>query len=46
MEFFQRVREAWSAVRWKMLVIFAFFSIVSTFLVATAAVAVLNVVIR
>jgi len=46
MELFKRVREAWSAVRWKMLVIFAFFSIISTVLVASAAAAVLNVVIR
>jgi serine phosphatase RsbU (regulator of sigma subunit) len=46
MALFQKVREAWSAVRWKMLVIFAFFSIISTVLVASAALAVLNVVIR
>jgi serine phosphatase RsbU (regulator of sigma subunit) len=46
MELFRGVREAWNAVRWQMLVIFAFFSIISTVLVATAAVAALNVVVR
>ena len=46
MELFQRVKEAWSAVRWQMLVIFAFFSIISTVLVASAGVAALNVVVR
>jgi serine phosphatase RsbU (regulator of sigma subunit) len=46
MELFQRVKEAWSAVRWQMLVIFAFFSVISTILVSLAAVAFLNVVVR
>src|ERR1700716_2563367 len=40
------VRQLWSAIRWKMLIIFAFFSIISTILVACLSVAVLNVVIR
>jgi hypothetical protein len=46
MELFQQVAESWGAVRWKMLVIFAFFSIISTILVASLAVALLKVVIR
>jgi serine phosphatase RsbU (regulator of sigma subunit) len=46
MQPFQRVKKYWGAVRWKMLIIFAFFSIISTFLVACFSVAVLNVVIR
>ncbi|HEX4170479.1 MAG TPA: hypothetical protein VHZ55_33865 [Bryobacteraceae bacterium] len=46
MKFFQKFKESWSAVRWKMLVIFAFFSVISTILVASAAAAVLNLVIR
>ena len=46
MELFHKVAESWGAVRWKMLVIFAFFSIISTFLVAAAFVAFLNVVVR
>ncbi|HTU47215.1 MAG TPA: SpoIIE family protein phosphatase [Bryobacteraceae bacterium] len=40
------VKGAWGAVRWKMLIIFVFFSITSMFLVACFSVAVLNVVIR
>ena len=46
MELFRKVRQSWSAVRWKMLVIFAFLSIISTFLVVSCAAALLNVVIR
>jgi serine phosphatase RsbU (regulator of sigma subunit) len=46
MEICRKIRESWGAVRWKMLVIFAFFSIISTILVASAAVAVLNVAVR
>ena len=46
MEFFHKIAESWGAVRWKMLVIFAFFSIISTVLVAAAAVAFLNVMVR
>ncbi len=42
----RNIKESWSAVRWKMLIIFAFFSVLSTFLVACFSVAVLNVVIR
>ncbi|HYZ85559.1 MAG TPA: SpoIIE family protein phosphatase [Bryobacteraceae bacterium] len=41
-----KLRESWAAIRWKMLIIFAFFSIVSVVLVACLSVAVLNVVIR
>jgi len=40
------LKKAWGAVRWKMLIIFVFFSITSMFLVACFSVAVLNVVIR
>src|SRR3954471_18977667 len=46
MHFFRNVKEAWGEIRWKMLIIFAFFSIMSTILVACFAVAGLNVVIR
>jgi hypothetical protein len=46
MKLIQKIKESWSAVRWKMLVIFAFFSVISTILVASGAAAVLNVVIR
>jgi serine phosphatase RsbU (regulator of sigma subunit) len=42
----QNVTEFWSTIRWKMLIIFAFFSITSMFLVGCFSVAVLNVVIR
>jgi serine phosphatase RsbU (regulator of sigma subunit) len=40
------VKHSWGAIRWKMLIIFAFFSVISMILVACFAVAVLNVVIR
>src|SRR5258708_27769436 len=40
------VKHSWGAIRWKMLIIFAFFSVISMILVACLAVAVLNVVIR
>jgi serine phosphatase RsbU (regulator of sigma subunit) len=46
MQPFQNLKKSWGAVRWKMLVIFVFFSITSMFLVACFSVAVLNVVIR
>jgi hypothetical protein len=46
MELFQKIEQSWSAVRWKMLVIFAFLSIISTFLVVSCAAALLKVVIR
>ena len=46
MEVFQKIKQSWSAVRWKMLVIFAFFSVISTILVVSCAAALLNVVIR
>src|ERR1700681_2818718 len=40
------MKHSWSAIRWRMLIIFAFFSVISMMLVACIAVAVLNVVIR
>ena len=40
------LRKSWRAIRWKMLIIFAFFSIISMILVACFSIAVLNVVIR
>src|ERR1700752_2129861 len=46
MRVIQNVRTFWSTIRWKMLIIFAFFSITSMFLVGCFSVAVLNVVIR
>jgi serine phosphatase RsbU (regulator of sigma subunit) len=41
-----KAKDSWGAIRWKMLIIFAFFSVISMILVACFAVAVLNVVIR
>src|SRR5438270_10475346 len=46
MRVLQNVRKFWSTIRWKMLIIFAFFSITSMLLVGCFSVAVLNVVIR
>jgi serine phosphatase RsbU (regulator of sigma subunit) len=46
MQLFRTIQKSWGAVRWKMLIIFAFFSITSMFLVGCFSVAVLNVVIR
>src|SRR5260370_35957931 len=40
------VKHSWGAIRWKMLIIFAFYSVISMILVACFAVAVLYVVIR
>jgi serine phosphatase RsbU (regulator of sigma subunit) len=42
----QNIKYYWGAIRWKMLIIFAFFSVVSTILIGALSVAVLNVVIR
>ena len=41
-----QLKRTWGAIRWKMLVIFVFFSIISMILVGCLAVALLNVVIR
>jgi serine phosphatase RsbU (regulator of sigma subunit) len=41
-----KLKRAWGAIRWKMLIIFVFFSVVSMILVGCFAVAMLNVVIR
>jgi serine phosphatase RsbU (regulator of sigma subunit) len=46
MQVLQYVTKFWTTIRWKMLIIFAFFSIASMFLVGCFSVAVLNVVIR
>ena len=46
MKMFLRLKRSWDAIRWKMLIIFVFFSVVSMILVGCLAVAVLNVVIR
>src|SRR5260370_28040504 len=46
MQVLQYVRKFWTRIRWKMLIIFAFCSIASMFLVGCFSVAVLNVVIR
>ena len=46
MRFVSKLRKSWSAIRWKMLIIFAFFSVISTLLIGCFSVAVLNVVIR
>ena len=41
-----KLKRSWGAIRWKMLIIFVFFSVISMILVGCFAVAVLNVVIR
>jgi len=46
MEIFKALKQSWSAVRWKMLVIFALLSVTSTLLVSCCAAALLKVVIR
>src|SRR5438270_10098292 len=46
MRVLQNVMKFWSTIRWKMLIIFAYFSITSMLLVGCFSVAVLNVVIR
>jgi hypothetical protein len=46
MKIFLKLRRHWGAIRWKMLIIFVFFSVISMSLVGCFAVAVLNVVIR
>jgi hypothetical protein len=46
MQLFQRIKKSWGEVRWKMLIIFAFFSVISTLLVTCFSIAVLNVVVR
>jgi len=46
MKILLKVRRAWGAVRWKMLIIFIFFSVVSMILAGCLAVAILNVVVR
>jgi hypothetical protein len=42
----QGIKIYWGAIRWQMLIFFAFFSVVSTILIGALSVAVLNVVIR
>ena len=46
MKIFKKLKRHWGAIRWKMLIIFVFFSVISMSLVGCFAVAVLNVVIR
>jgi serine phosphatase RsbU (regulator of sigma subunit) len=46
MQILHKIEKAWNAIRWKMLIIFVFFSVISTGLVGCFSVAVLNVVIR
>jgi serine phosphatase RsbU (regulator of sigma subunit) len=46
MQFARNVKKSWDEIRWKMLIIFAFFSVLSTILVACFAVLGLNVVVR
>ena len=41
-----KLKRSWGAIRWKMLIIFVFFSVISMLLVGCFAVAILNVVIR
>ena len=42
---FLKLKGSWAAIRWKILIIFTFFSIVSVIMVTSFSVAVLNVVI-
>jgi serine phosphatase RsbU (regulator of sigma subunit) len=44
--FFRKVREAWGATRWKMLLILVLFGVLSTLLIGAVSVALLNVVVR
>jgi serine phosphatase RsbU (regulator of sigma subunit) len=46
MKIFLKLKHYWGAIRWKMLIIFVFFSVISMSLVGCFAVAVLNLVIR
>jgi serine phosphatase RsbU (regulator of sigma subunit) len=46
MRILQNVRKLWRTIRWKVLIIFAFFSVISTFLITCFSIAVVNVVIR
>jgi serine phosphatase RsbU (regulator of sigma subunit) len=41
-----KLKKAWTAIRWKMVIIFSFFSIVSVAMTACFSIALLNVVIR
>jgi hypothetical protein len=43
---FLKLSNAWAAIRWKMMIIFSFFSIVSVAMIACFSIALLNVVIR
>jgi serine phosphatase RsbU (regulator of sigma subunit) len=43
---FLKLKHSWGAIRWKMLFLFVFFTVISMILVGCLAVAVLNVVIR
>jgi hypothetical protein len=43
---FLELRKAWAAIRWKMMIIFSFFSIVSVAMITCFSIALLNVVIR
>ena len=43
---FLQLKRTWGAIRWKMLTIFVFFSVISMILVGWFAIAFLNVVIR
>jgi len=43
---FLKLKRSWGAIRWKMLIIFVFFSVISMTLVGCLAIAILNVVIR
>jgi HAMP domain-containing protein len=43
---FSNLRNSWAAIRWKIFLVFSFFSIVSVIMVACLSIAVLNVLIR
>ena len=44
--FFLKLSSAWASIRWKMMIIFSFFSIVSVAMITCFSIALLNVVIR
>ena len=46
MQIFLKLSNAWAAIRWKMMIIFSFFNIVSVAMITCFSIALVNVVIR
>jgi serine phosphatase RsbU (regulator of sigma subunit) len=44
--FFLQLKKSWNAIRWKMLLLFSFFSIISVIMITCLSIAVINVLIR